>query len=121
MFGAQAAGYFGKSSDPAVKMNAKTGAKDAKVKSLEIAGFYACELAGAPGSRTRGRSHIPGNWLKSLRSQGSTSRSNTRKEIAPLSEPPRFRWSRDKMNIEWPNGPTTFFGNQQVEDDETPE
>jgi len=37
-----AAGYFGKSSDPAVKMNAKTGAKDQKVKSLEIEDVHLC-------------------------------------------------------------------------------
>src|SRR6266853_834509 len=37
-----AAGYFGKSSDPAVKINAETGAKDAKVKSLTIEGLHLC-------------------------------------------------------------------------------
>ena len=37
-----AAGYFGKSSDPAIKINAKTGAKDQKVKSLEVEGVHLC-------------------------------------------------------------------------------
>src|SRR5882762_10365950 len=37
-----AAGYFGKSSDPEIKLNAKTGAKDQKVKSLEIEGVHLC-------------------------------------------------------------------------------
>src|SRR6266481_8398982 len=37
-----AAGYFGKSSDPEIKMNAKTGAKNQKVKSLEIEGVHLC-------------------------------------------------------------------------------
>src|SRR5947209_5443696 len=37
-----AAGYFGKSSDPAVKLNANTGAKDQKVKSLEVEGVHLC-------------------------------------------------------------------------------
>jgi len=37
-----AAGYFGKSSDPAIKINAQTGAKDQKVKSLEIQGVHLC-------------------------------------------------------------------------------
>jgi copper chaperone CopZ len=37
-----AAGYFGKSSDSAIKINAETGAKDQKVKSLEIQGVHLC-------------------------------------------------------------------------------
>jgi copper chaperone CopZ len=37
-----AAGYVGQSSDPAIKVNAKTGAKDQKVKSLEIEGVHLC-------------------------------------------------------------------------------
>jgi copper chaperone CopZ len=37
-----AAGYFGKSSDPAIKVHAKTGAKDEKVKTLEIEGVHLC-------------------------------------------------------------------------------
>src|SRR4029450_3233459 len=36
------AGYFGKSSDPAIKVNAKTGAKDEKVKSLTVEGVHLC-------------------------------------------------------------------------------
>jgi len=37
-----AAGYFGKSSDPAIKMKTQTGAKNQKVKSLEIEGVHLC-------------------------------------------------------------------------------
>src|SRR2546429_9642122 len=37
-----AAGYFGKSSDPTVKLNASTGAKDQKMKSLEVEGVDLC-------------------------------------------------------------------------------
>lgn len=37
-----AAGYFGKSSDPDIKLNAKTGAKGEKVKSLEVEGVHLC-------------------------------------------------------------------------------
>lgn len=37
-----AAGYFGKSSDPAIKINAETSSKDQKVKSLEIEGVHLC-------------------------------------------------------------------------------
>jgi len=37
-----AAGYFGKSSDPNVKLMAQTGAKNQKVKSLEIEGVHLC-------------------------------------------------------------------------------
>ena len=37
-----AAGYFGKSSDPSVKLMAQTGAKNQKVKSLEIEGVHLC-------------------------------------------------------------------------------
>jgi copper chaperone CopZ len=37
-----AAGYFGKSTDPAIKINAQTGAKDQKVKSLEVEGVHLC-------------------------------------------------------------------------------
>jgi copper chaperone CopZ len=37
-----AAGYFGKSSDPAVKINAETGAKNVKVQSLTIEGLHMC-------------------------------------------------------------------------------
>ena len=36
------AGYFGKSSDPAIKVNAQTGAKDQKVQSLEIENVHLC-------------------------------------------------------------------------------
>ncbi len=36
------AGYFGKSSDPNVKMNVRTGAKDKKVESLKIEGVHLC-------------------------------------------------------------------------------
>jgi len=37
-----AAGYFGKSSDPAIKVANQTGAKNQKVKSLEIEGVHLC-------------------------------------------------------------------------------
>src|SRR5262245_35593117 len=37
-----AAGYFGKSSDPAIKVNAATGAKDQKVKELKIEDLHLC-------------------------------------------------------------------------------
>jgi copper chaperone CopZ len=36
------AGYFGKSSDPAIKVMTKTGAKGQKVASLEIEGVHLC-------------------------------------------------------------------------------
>jgi|SRR6266850_3479257 len=37
-----AAGYFGKSGDPAIMMKNKTGAKNQMVKSLEIEGVHLC-------------------------------------------------------------------------------
>src|ERR1043166_4850303 len=37
-----AAGYFGKSSDPGIKVNAATGATDAKVHSLTVKGVHLC-------------------------------------------------------------------------------
>ncbi len=37
-----AGGYFGKSSDASIKMNADTGAKGAKVQSLDISGLHLC-------------------------------------------------------------------------------
>src|SRR3954465_2264798 len=37
-----AAGYFGKSSDPAIKLNAETGAKNQTVKSLEVENVHLC-------------------------------------------------------------------------------
>lgn len=37
-----AAGYFGKSSDPAIKVSADTGAKDEKVKSMKIEDTHLC-------------------------------------------------------------------------------
>ncbi len=37
-----AAGYFGKSSDPAIKLNADTGATGRQVQSLEIKGVHLC-------------------------------------------------------------------------------
>jgi len=37
-----AAGYFGKSSDPSIKLNAETGAKDQNVKSLEVENVHLC-------------------------------------------------------------------------------
>jgi copper chaperone CopZ len=37
-----AAGYYGKSSDPAIKLNAETGAKDKNVKSLEVENVHLC-------------------------------------------------------------------------------
>jgi copper chaperone CopZ len=37
-----AAGYFGKSSDPAIKINADTGAKNQKVQSIKIEGLHLC-------------------------------------------------------------------------------
>src|SRR5262245_24425713 len=37
-----AAGYFGKSSDPAIKLNAETGAKGKNVQSLEVANVHLC-------------------------------------------------------------------------------
>jgi len=36
------AGYFGKSSDAAIKLNAATGAKNQKVQSLKIEGVHLC-------------------------------------------------------------------------------
>jgi copper chaperone CopZ len=37
-----AAGYFGKSSDPAIKLNGQTGAKGKNVKSLEVENVHLC-------------------------------------------------------------------------------
>jgi copper chaperone CopZ len=37
-----AAGYFGVSKDPAIKVNAATGATDAKVSSLTVTGVHLC-------------------------------------------------------------------------------
>jgi mercuric ion binding protein len=37
-----AAGFFGKSSDPAIKINAQTGAKDQTVQSMKIEGLHLC-------------------------------------------------------------------------------
>jgi len=37
-----AAGFFGKSSDPAIKINAETGAKNQKVQSIKIEGLHLC-------------------------------------------------------------------------------
>ncbi len=37
-----AAGYFGKSSNPDIKVNADTGAKNQKVQSLEVDGVHLC-------------------------------------------------------------------------------
>jgi copper chaperone CopZ len=37
-----AAGFFGKSSDPTIKINADTGAKDQKVTSIKIEGLHLC-------------------------------------------------------------------------------
>lgn len=37
-----AAGYFGKSSDPAITVNADTGAKDQKVQSMKIENVHLC-------------------------------------------------------------------------------
>ena len=37
-----AAGYFGKSSDPAIKINADTGAKNQKVQAIKIEGVHLC-------------------------------------------------------------------------------
>jgi len=37
-----AAGYYGKSSDPAIKLNSETGAKDKNVKSLEVENVHLC-------------------------------------------------------------------------------
>src|SRR5262252_4542793 len=37
-----AAGYFGKSSDPSIKLNADTGAKGEKVKSLNVENVHLC-------------------------------------------------------------------------------
>jgi copper chaperone CopZ len=36
------AGYFGKSSDPAIKINASTGATDKKVQTLTVEGVHLC-------------------------------------------------------------------------------
>lgn len=36
------AGYYGKSSDPAIKVNGETGAKDIKVKSLKVEDVHLC-------------------------------------------------------------------------------
>lgn len=53
------AGYYGKSSDAAIKVNAETGAKDEKVKSMKIEDLHLCcgkcvkavneVLSGVPG------------------------------------------------------------------------
>jgi len=37
-----AAGFFGKSSDPAIKLNAETGAKNQKVQSIKVEGLHLC-------------------------------------------------------------------------------
>jgi len=37
-----AAGFFGKSSDPSVKVNSDTGAKNQKVQSIKIEGLHLC-------------------------------------------------------------------------------
>ena len=37
-----AAGFFGKSSDPAVKLSTETGAKNQKVQSIKIEGLHLC-------------------------------------------------------------------------------
>jgi copper chaperone CopZ len=37
-----AAGYYGKSSDPSIKVNADTGAKDQKVQSMKIEDLHLC-------------------------------------------------------------------------------
>ena len=37
-----AAGYFGASSDPAIKVTSHSGAKDAKVHSLKVSGMHLC-------------------------------------------------------------------------------
>ena len=37
-----AAGFFGKSSNPAIKINAQTGAKNQKVQSMKIEGLHLC-------------------------------------------------------------------------------
>jgi copper chaperone CopZ len=37
-----AAGFFGKSSDPTIKLNAETGAKNQKVQSITIEGLHLC-------------------------------------------------------------------------------
>jgi copper chaperone CopZ len=37
-----AAGFFGKSSDPAIKINAETGAKNQKVQSIKIESLHLC-------------------------------------------------------------------------------
>lgn len=37
-----AAGYYGKSSDQAIKLNAETGAKDKNVKSLDVQNVHLC-------------------------------------------------------------------------------
>ncbi len=37
-----AAGFFGKSSDPSIKVNAETGAKNVKVKSVTISDLHLC-------------------------------------------------------------------------------
>ena len=54
-----AAGFFGKSSDPSIKINAATGAKDQTMTSMKIEGLHLCcgkcvkavneVLAGVPG------------------------------------------------------------------------
>jgi copper chaperone CopZ len=36
------AGYFGKSSDPAIKMNSRTGATGAQVKTMKVEGVHLC-------------------------------------------------------------------------------
>lgn len=37
-----AAGFFGKSSDPAIKLNAETGAKNQKTQAIKIEGVHLC-------------------------------------------------------------------------------
>ena len=58
-----AAGYFGKSSDPAIKINADTGAKGQKVKDLNVEGVHLCcgKCVKAVGKALEGVDGVTGN------------------------------------------------------------
>lgn len=54
-----AAGYYGKSSNPDIKVNADTGAKDEKVKSLKVEDVHLC-CGKCVKSVTKALSEVPG-------------------------------------------------------------
>lgn len=53
------AGYFGKSSDPSIKVNAETGAKDAKVQTMKIENLHMC-CAKCAKAVTKALGDVPG-------------------------------------------------------------